>query len=160
LVTTFSVPASTVTLPALPVLEELVLLEAMPVNFVAEVPSMNTVPATRTETFPALPDPDVKLATSPLVAIDKSPAVTVILPALFAPGRNVWARIPVVTDRDPAPFIESLPATWTLTSPSAPEPIVEAEIWPELTSDREPALTYTAPALPLLPGLACDRMPA
>jgi hypothetical protein len=111
LVTIFRVPASTVTLPALPVLRELVLLEAIPVNFVAEVPSMNRTPPTRTETFPAFPDPDVKLAISPLLTIDKSPVVTDMLPALFAPGRNVWARIPVVTVRDPAPFIESLPGT-------------------------------------------------
>src|SRR5205807_7401662 len=132
----------------------------MPVNFVADVPSINSIPATRTETFPALPDPDVKLAISPLVTSDRSPAVTVMLPAFLAPGRNVTPSIPVVTDKDPLPFIESLPATWTLTSPPAPEPIVEAETWPELTSDREPALTCTAPALPLLPGLACDRIPA
>ena len=79
------------TLPALPVLKELVLLEAMPVNFVADVPSINSIPATRTETFPALPDPDVKLATSPFVASDRSPAVTFMLPAFLAPGRNVKA---------------------------------------------------------------------
>src|SRR5437667_11216477 len=121
---------------------------------------MNSIPPTRTETLPAFPDPDVKLPISPLVTIDKSPAVTVMLPALFAPGRTVWARIPVVIDRDPAPFIESLPATWTLTSPPAPKPIVEAEICPVLTSDREPAMTCTEPALPLLPRLVCDRMPA
>jgi hypothetical protein len=39
-----------------------------------------------------------------------------------------------------------------LTPPPAPRPIVEAEICPALTSDTEPAL-------PLLPGLACDKMP-
>ena len=33
-------------------------------------------------------------------------------------------------------------------------PVVEAEICPALTSDAEPALTWTEPAFPLLPGLA------
>jgi hypothetical protein len=119
-VTIFKLPALTVTLPALPLLIELALLEEMPVNWVAEVPSIDNVPATPTETFLEFPDPNVPPEISPLVTIDKSPAVTVMLSAFFAPGRKVVARIPVVVDKDPEPFIDSLPATWTLTSPPAP----------------------------------------
>ena len=67
--TILKVPALTVTLPALPVLIERALLEAMPVNWVAEVPSIDNVPATWTETFPESPEPNVPLAISPLVTI-------------------------------------------------------------------------------------------
>src|SRR5260221_10039500 len=48
LVTMFRLPAVTITLPALPVLAERALLEAMPVNWVDDVPSIESVPATRT----------------------------------------------------------------------------------------------------------------
>jgi len=101
----FRLPAVTVRLPALPALAERALLEAMPVNGVADVPSIESVPATWTATFPALPDPNVPLAISPFVMIVKSPALTVMFPAFFPPVRFVVAKIPVVVVRNPAPFI-------------------------------------------------------
>src|SRR5262249_20775275 len=92
------------------------------------------------------------------LAIDKVPAVTVTVPAF--PGPDVLLTIV------PLPVIDNVPAA-TVTWPASPvaaaklfkAPSALLEIAPPLTIERAPASTVTVLAAPLLPRLACDKMP-
>src|SRR5215472_12286720 len=113
-----------------------------------------------TETLPPCPPPNVLLEISPLWPIDKVFAVTTTGPASPVLPGLVCELIPVSRLGSPdAPSIDSWPATVTETFPPLPGPNVPLEISPLLTMDKLPALTRTVPAIPVLPGLACEAIP-
>jgi hypothetical protein len=129
-------------------------LEILPLSAMDNVPALTT-------TVPAFPDPDVSLVISPpLPVITKSPALTVTVPAspLFGPEELELAKMPVL-DCPGVPVIDSRPSTITTTLPPDPVENVLLAISPLLTIDKVPALTLTFPAFPVLPRLACEKMP-
>jgi len=70
------VAAFTITVPALPVLPEFA-SENIPVGCVVfPIPSIDSAPATVTETSPPFPAPNVVLEMAPLLRMDKVPART------------------------------------------------------------------------------------
>src|SRR5262249_42969709 len=85
--------------------------------------------------------------------IDNAPALTTTdpaLPVLLGNACDVICDILSMT---------SCPATATEMLPPLPNPDVPPDINPLLTIDNAPAMTATDPALPVLPGNACDVMP-
>src|SRR5262249_39839583 len=67
-------PALTATLPAFP-------FPNVSLAIIDPAPSIDDAPLTLTETLPPAPVPNVSLTIAPLLAIDKLPAVTVTCPA-------------------------------------------------------------------------------
>src|SRR5207247_1394758 len=122
----------------------------------ADVPSMDSGPATLTNTLPPFPDRLVELAITPLLLMANAPALTVRLPALPAPLVKAdilpllrRATLPALTIMFPAfpvlceaaceaipvkelgaiaPSMVNAPATLTKTFPPLPRP----EVWLEI----------------------------
>ena len=146
--------AWTRTLPPLPVLSLLVSAE-MPVRKCgsAEVESIARVPATKTDTSPPLPVPNVLLEISPLPAIEISPAITVTEPALPVFPPSASAKMPVADSAVTPWSMVKPPATVTVMCPPFPGPEVLLEITPPLRMVSAPGpvpltATETLPAFP------------
>jgi len=78
-----------------------------------------------TEILPAFPDPEVLLAITPLLVIDKDPAAMVMLPAFPLVPTSVLLKMPVDTTPElvigaPEPLIISWPAMVMVISPPFP----------------------------------------
>ena len=145
-------------------------LEAMPLTKPGvSAPSMTSLPEAFTNTSPAAPPPHVEVEITPLFRIDTLSEVTIIRPALPPLGSNVRAMIPAGTNELglATPSITRSPVRFTVMSPPAPVPVVEAEISPALVIASEPALTVTSPPAPepdveaeTAPPLLSDSEPA
>jgi hypothetical protein len=138
---TVSVPALTVTAPALPELEVL--------ELIAPPFSTEACPETVTSTEPALPLEPV-LAWLEIALSDPSSvrlaALTVTVPAAPAPEVEEVMAPPLWMSRVPA---------LTVTVPALPDPAVLELITPLLNTEACPVtVTSTEPALPLEPLLA------
>jgi hypothetical protein len=143
--------ALTVTDPASPLLGPVKFeLAKIPVSNCPATPLIERRSATATVTLPPNPVANVLLEISPVLTIDRFPALTLTIPAFPVLSGSVSDPMPA-REVDERPSMEIPPVTSTETLPALPVPKAALKIAPLPVVDKDFALTLMFPEAPLLP---------